>query len=240
MRYDAVIFDVGDTLVSYVPSIKEQFAQRMASIAGISASDAALQKMSDAAKQAEYDQLMREWLGAPRMEDEPYMRMQIKAALQKVCSAEKTDELVERFMETPLSFDGKIVHPFVKDVLQTLREHGLRLGVVSNDSPRLREFLRENLLSVCFDTIVISGEEGIEKPDPEIMLRALQRMGVRAERSLYVGDHPFDVLCAKHAGMDCAWIATEKMSLPEAMDVKEDYRISGVEDLLKILLVENA
>jgi phosphoglycolate phosphatase-like HAD superfamily hydrolase len=27
---------------------------------------------------------------------------------------------------------------------------------------------------------------------------------LKAEACLYVGDHPFDVLCSKHAGMDCA------------------------------------
>lgn len=239
MKYTAVIFDVGDTLVSYVPSIKDQYAQRMKAYFGMSMSESMLQKMIDAAKQAEYQQLMREWLGAPRMEDTPYLRMQIKAALRATALLEETEELVDRFMDNPLSYDGKNVLPGVTDVLRTLKENGVRMGIVSNDAPKLREFLSERRLLEYFDTVVISGEEGIEKPDPRIMHLAMQRMAVSGERTLYVGDHPFDVLCAKHAGMDCAWIASKEMSLPHGMDVKEDYRIRGIEDILQILCLEN-
>ena len=47
---------------------------------------------------------------------------------------------------------------------------------------------------ICFSVRVISGIEGIEKPDPRIYRLALDRAGVEAADAVYVGDNPeFDV-----------------------------------------------
>ena len=234
MKYDAVIFDVGDTLVQYVPTIEEQYMQRLKEL-GESVTQKEVQSMIEAAKRTEYEQLIREWNGAPRMEDEPYLRMQAEAALRDVYSAHSVERLLPMFMEAPITYDGKEVKAEVKETLEHLKTHGYKLGIVSNDSPRLRSFLQEKGLAEYFDVIVISGEEGIEKPDPQIMKIAMKRMNAVPQKCLYVGDHPFDVLCAKHAGMDCAWIASERMALPIGIDVTEDYRISGVIEIVKIV-----
>ena len=46
----------------------------------------------------------------------------------------------------------------------------------------------------AFDVRVISGVEGIEKPDPRIYRIALERAGVAPEEAAFVGDSPeFDV-----------------------------------------------
>ena len=62
----------------------------------------------------------------------------------------------------------------------------------------------------------------------------LEELNLKAEKCLYVGDHPYDVLCSKQAGMDCAWI-TDKNELPGSIPYKEDYRISKLPNLLNLL-----
>lgn len=53
-----------------------------------------------------------------------------------------------------------------------------------------------------FPVRVISGDVGIEKPDPRIYELALERAGVRADEAVYVGDNPeFDVIPAAVVGM---------------------------------------
>lgn len=42
--------------------------------------------------------------------------------------------------------------------------------------------------------------------DARILTMTCEALGVAPAESLYVGDHPFDVLCAERAGMDCAWV----------------------------------
>jgi putative hydrolase of the HAD superfamily len=86
--------------------------------------------------------------------------------------------------------------------LESLREAGLRLGVVSNADGRAAAILHATGLAASLDVIVDSHLEGVEKPDAEIFRRALARLGVRAEESLFVGDIvSIDVVGARNAGL---------------------------------------
>lgn len=85
--------------------------------------------------------------------------------------------------------------------LELLRSRGVRLALISNWDDRLRGTLEKLDLVSAFDALLISGEEGIEKPNPEIFLRAAHRLGIGAARSLMVGDDPdFDVVGARSVG----------------------------------------
>ena len=73
-------------------------------------------------------------------------------------------------------------------VLQTLRERGLRVALISNlASPYKRAVVRLNLESY-FDTILYSCDLGIAKPDPEIYRDALSKLNATADSTLMVGD----------------------------------------------------
>jgi epoxide hydrolase-like predicted phosphatase len=70
--------------------------------------------------------------------------------------------------------------------LRTLRAAGLRTGLVSN-SWSTGHYDRE-LLAELFDQVLISGELGMHKPQPEIYLLAAERIGVPARSCLFVDD----------------------------------------------------
>jgi putative hydrolase of the HAD superfamily len=90
----------------------------------------------------------------------------------------------------------------VVPTLARLRERGLKLAVVSNWSPALPELLAGLGIAGRFDVVVSSGREGVEKPDPAIFARALDRLGVAPAEALHVGDHPVnDVAGAQAAGI---------------------------------------
>ena len=90
----------------------------------------------------------------------------------------------------------------VKPVLEDLRGAGVTLGVVSNFEEWLVGLLEAVGVRESFDVVVISGIEGIEKPDPRIFEVAMERAGVEPHRSVYVGDNPpFDVEPALAVGM---------------------------------------
>ena len=67
--------------------------------------------------------------------------------------------------------------------------------------------LQNRKLDVCalrplVDLCVVSGDENLHKPDPEIFRRAASRMGVGCHNCVYVGDHPVnDIEGARRAGM---------------------------------------
>ena len=94
------------------------------------------------------------------------------------------------------------VLPGVPAALRTLRARGLALAVVANWDFGLHEHLESHGLTRWFDTVVVSGEIGVRKPDPAPFRLALERLGVLPERAVHVGDHPpHDEEGARAAGM---------------------------------------
>ena len=65
---------------------------------------------------------------------------------------------------------------------------GIKLGLVSNFDTRLRPLLAGLGLTNLFDTIIVSAEEGFEKPNPLLFERACERMGVLPHQTVHVGD----------------------------------------------------
>lgn len=122
----------------------------------------------------------------------------------------------------------------VFNVLDVIKSN-YRLAIISNHYTWLMEYLNESNLSSYFESIIISENVGVSKPDIRIMHILLNELELEAKNCLYVGDQPMDVLCSKEIGMDCAWIADKEEILPEVVPYKEDYRISKLTDLLNIL-----
>ena len=85
-------------------------------------------------------------------------------------------------------------------VLADLRGHGLRLGLISNGSRDLDEFVRHHALEV--DCAVGSRAFGRTKPHPDIFHRALSLLEVEASETAMVGDsYEDDVEGARALGM---------------------------------------
>lgn len=97
------------------------------------------------------------------------------------------------------------VAPRARETLQRARERGLKLALVSNWDERLRALLSELELLDLWDAVVISGEVGVEKPDPAIFALTCARLGVEAQDTLHVGDSDDDVQGARAAGLQVWW-----------------------------------
>jgi putative hydrolase of the HAD superfamily len=94
----------------------------------------------------------------------------------------------------------------VPDALERLRASGRRLVVVSNANGTLRAHFGRLDLARHFDVLIDSFDEGVEKPDPRIFQRALERAGARKETTLHAGDfYSVDVVGARAAGLE-AWL----------------------------------
>ncbi len=99
--------------------------------------------------------------------------------------------------------DHTVLLPRVAEGLRALREKGYILGIITNGDVKMQS----KKLDVCglrpyVDIVVISGEEGVAKPDPEIFYRAAARLGVSPADCMFVGDHPEkDVEGARRVGM---------------------------------------
>ena len=93
--------------------------------------------------------------------------------------------------------------PEAEALLSSLQDRALLLACVSNGASEvLREKLVASGLERFFDEVLISGEEGIGKPDPAILRRACDRLGVETWEAIYVGNSRMrDIAAARAAGM---------------------------------------
>jgi HAD superfamily hydrolase (TIGR01549 family) len=85
----------------------------------------------------------------------------------------------------------------VAPVLALLREHRLKIGLVSNTSRDLDAFVRHHALDV--DAWISSGTHGKVKPSPTIFKAVLELLGVEPEDAVMVGDSPEDDVAGAEA-----------------------------------------
>lgn len=93
-----------------------------------------------------------------------------------------------------------------RERLGDIRDLGVKLGVLSN---RSRQFMAHEIYMVdstgwheLFDTIVCGDDVARRKPHPDLILKALENLGVEVSESCwYVGDSTTDVAAAREAGV---------------------------------------
>ena len=88
----------------------------------------------------------------------------------------------------------------ILELLDSLRERGIRLGVVSNKDDGAVKSMIRSYFGDRFQ-VVLGRRDGLPpKPDPGLVQEALHSLAVPPEETLYVGDSSVDILTAKAAG----------------------------------------
>jgi HAD superfamily hydrolase (TIGR01549 family) len=100
----------------------------------------------------------------------------------------------------------------VRPALALLRASGRRLVVVSNANGTVHALFRRLGLIDCFDAVLDSALEGVEKPDPRLFQLALERVGADRATALHVGDmYHVDVVGARAAGLRVVLVDPEDL-----------------------------
>lgn len=127
------------------------------------------------------------------------------------------------------------LYPHVREVLDTLRQHFPLAVVTDAQTAYARAELQQVGLLDYFDTIVVSGDYGYRKPDTRLFQHAVDRTGVAAEQTLYVGnDMHRDVYGAREAGMTTVMFDSDQ-GTKEHEDCVADHTIVDHLELLELL-----
>ena len=202
MRYRAVFFDAGNTLLSPYPSV-EQVCHEVFARAGYDIEFDAIVKAVHAGD-LYYEMRYRQ--------DDSFWLSEVEAASMWV----ETYTLVAR--EVGINGGGKRLareiydefglhhrwqlFPEVCSALKALHDLGLRIGIVSNWDSRLSELCAGIGITRYLDFILSSAVVGRMKPQPDIFYMALERVGVSPEETIHVGDHYYaDVLGSRGVGI---------------------------------------
>jgi HAD superfamily hydrolase (TIGR01509 family) len=94
-----------------------------------------------------------------------------------------------------------VLRSWMMDVVKTLKDSGMHLGMLSDQTNWLDELDSKYGLFDWFDFVFNSYHQGKSKRDPAAFDDALEAMGVEAKRVLFVDDRPGNVERAREKGM---------------------------------------
>jgi HAD superfamily hydrolase (TIGR01549 family) len=143
---------------------------------------------------------------------------------------EVAEELRQSYADLPF-----ILYDDSLPTLETLTQRGIRIGVVTNHSPRIRKAIVDRVGSfVPESAITISGEIDIYKPDEEIFKIGAQSVATSVNACMYVGDDLIvDVIAALNAGYKKAlWLNRSGNSIlpdlpPNAVEISTVSEVIG-------------
>lgn len=172
--------------------------------------------------------ILRMW--APTYRRETWFRALADHGVRDVSFAEQlsTTFMSERRARHVLFSD-------VEDALTNLRKT-YQLALVTNGAPDLqREKIQGAKLERYFDNILISGEVGIGKPDPQIFKLALEAIAASPSETVMVGDSlSRDILGAQKAGLKGIWLNRSESKPTD--EVTSDVQITSLSEMHKLLL----
>jgi len=121
---------------------------------------------------------------------------------------EKTPENIERLRAVFFPYyelhnaDYTTPYPGIPELLETLREKGVQLAVASNKYHKATEELILKYFPEIAFAAVFGQREGLPvKPHPAVVFEILDKVGVSAEETLYVGDSGVDMETAANSGV---------------------------------------
>lgn len=199
----AVIFDMFETLITHFEA-PLYFGTQMAIDAGISE-----------------DKFQELW--APTETNRTIGKMALEEAIKIILT--KNDRYSKKLLDFIV---GKRVaakedcfnhlHPEIIPLLCHLKEDGMKIGLISNCFSEEVCVIQRSILFTYFDAVCLSYDEGLQKPDPEIYKRCMDKLFVKSTECLYVGDGGSQELeAARELGMNAVqaiWYFKEDAQQP--------------------------
>jgi putative hydrolase of the HAD superfamily len=208
VRFDAVFFDVGNTLIRPEPSVGSVCAEVLHA-AGHDRTLAeidALLPVVNAYYEDRYQADDSFWASDAGAAD-VWIGMYSLLCRRLGVPGPEASTLAGRVYEAFGGAGRWRPFPDVVPAFERLVASGVKVGVISNWDSRLASILDGIGLGGLIDTVVCSAAEGLHKPDPRIFGLACSRAEVRSGRSAHVGDHVYaDVIGARAAGMTAVLI----------------------------------
>lgn len=134
---------------------------------------------------------------------------------------------VNEFEEGATLYDG------FDEVIKTLHDKGIACGIASSKLRKQYEIdFFPTGLNKYMSSVVLADDTKNHKPHPEPLLKAIEILGIDAEKSLYVGDTIADYKSSKSAGMD---FALALWGAHNISGIEAHYELKNPIDILEII-----
>ena len=153
----------------------------------------------------------------------------------------KDQTKIEKLIQTYRAYNKELHDQGVKafehaeTTLITLKKQGIKLAIVSSKIKKMvEEGLKQNNLLQYFDVLVCADDVTNHKPHPEPLLKAMTQLNTATEATIYIGDHPYDIVAAKRAGMKSC-LVEYSAHLNTALKENPDYVIESLDQVVYLI-----
>ncbi len=151
---------------------------------------------------------------------------------------DRVDDLIAAYTPFYDALQAQLAAPYpgVPQMLEAVRERGLRIGVVT--SKRRRSAVRDLevfRLAPYIDTLVAAEDVVLPKPAADAVVEAVRRLGARPPETWMIGDWIIDLQAARAARVTAVaalWGARDPAALLAA---EPDYVAARPEDIVRLL-----
>ena len=127
-------------------------------------------------------------------------------------------------------------YPGITDMLKTLYENGFKLAIVTNKADFAAQELCGEMFGDYVKTVVGSVKERRNKPYPDNVLFAMDKMGAEKSETVYVGDSEVDVETAKNSGLSVIAVLWGYRDIDVLKKAGAEKTAKNAEELKNILL----
>lgn len=199
----AVIFDMYETLVTLF--------------------DSTLYKGKQIAEEMDLPEPVFREIWDPADDDRTLGNMSFEEIIEKILKAHDIfdqklfDTIIKKRDDSTAEVFGHL-HPDIIPMLKGLRDNGIKTGLITNCYLEEKKYIIKSELYGLFDAVCMSCDVKLKKPDLRIYELCAEKLGVRADECLYVGDGgSHELEAAIKAGMkplQATWYLREGLDQP--------------------------
>ena len=137
-----------------------------------------------------------------------------------------------REVELEAAAGGKLL-PGSKEVLCSLREKGVKVGIVTRNC---EDAVRRVFPDIDAYSDVFVSRDGVKKvkPHPDHLTSVMRALRVTGSEAVMVGDHVLDILAGKKVGMKTVGVLTGYIKREEFEKAGADYILSSVSEVCRL------
>jgi len=226
MKYDAIIFDLFGTLVDNPTVLEYQgLISQMASILSVPAEKFSHLWIETAKKRA---------TGIFKTTEEN---------IRHICNTLNVDvkeDQIKKIIQLRINGTREALKPKSDaiDTLSKLKNRGFKIGLISNCSTEVPLLWKSTQFAEIIDVAIFSSAVGLRKPKPKIYKLACEKLDVKPQNCLYVGDgDSHELTGASQVGLHPILIRDPHQKDSYYIDKEEwnGYKISALKEVYSFL-----
>jgi HAD superfamily hydrolase (TIGR01662 family) len=240
-RFDVILFDLGDTLIYFDGDWPRVFARARGAMLRSLQQDGL--KLDPDFLEEFYDRMQAYYLERDMEFIEHTTYYVLKTTLEDRGYEDIPDEILRAALAGFHTVTQMSWYPEADALptLRALRQMGYRLAIVSNaaDDENTQVLVDKLGARHYLEFVLSSAAQGVRKPNPQIFLTALERLGTIPERAAMVGDTlGADILGAHNAGIFAIWVtrrADTAANRAHADTIRPDAQLDNLSELPGLL-----